>query len=1551
MRFVPARAVWPLVIVSALLLACVDPPRAAAQACPGDCNGNGAVVIGELIVGVNITLGTGLVDSCRAVDVNGNGVVAINELIAAVNAALNGCPLTATPTITPMEISTATATATQTATPTSTDTPTPTSTSTPTRTSTSTPTQTPTPTPTPPPPALAVVVNPDPVRPGDGLSIEIVASNPNPFDLLDVSIEMEVPNDVENFSPLLAGAASCVGGSVAACEPNDRLIWSIGTVRARQSVTVSVVPRIRSAAAAPADGTPIEVETTLLVGGQQRAHDLTSVLVAAAAPLELALREDADPVVPGAALTYTLAFGNRTANVLAPGAVLRMPLPAGTTFVAAGDGGMLDQGVVEWPLGTLAPGDGGARRLTVQVESGAALGDTISASAEITDINTPSDRTRAGTVTSVAAQSPLRLAIEVNPDPANPGDGLVVALTASNSGAAPLTEARVELLLPEGLDSFSPLLNAGGTCANSVFNASFCEPRERVVWELGTLAPGAQITVTTQPVVDDATASGSVLTFDAGAVEFTGERATAARTVVIESGTVLELALREDVDPVVAGATLTYTLAYGNHTANVLAPDAVLEMPLPPGTTFVAASDGGVLDQGVIEWSLGTLAPGDGGARQLTVVVSAEAEPGTTLGASAQITDTNTPFNRTRAAAVTSVAVQGRLRLAMEVNPDPANPGDGLVVALTASNSGAAPLTEARVELLLPEGLDSFSPLLNAGGTCANSVFNASFCESREQVVWELGTLAPGAQITVTTQPVVADTTASGSVLTFDARAGEFTGERVGAARTVVIESGTVLELALREDVDPVVAGATLTYTLAFGNQTSNVLATGAVLQMPLPPGTMFVAASDGGTLDQGVVEWNLGTLGPRNAGARQLTVQVSAEAVAGTTLSAAAQISDATAFNRTRAETVTSVAAQGPLRLALEVNPDPAPPGEGLAVQLTAANSAAVPLLDVSVELLLPEGLAAFSPLLNAGGTCANSVFNASFCEPRERVVWELGTLAPGAAITVTTQPVVADTTAAGSVLTFDAHAVESTGRRVAAARTVTSTGMLLDLALREDVDPVVAGAALTYTLAFGNGSINVPSPDALLQMPLPPGAVFVAASDGGMLVEGVVEWPLGPVAPGEGGARQLTVQVNAEAVQGATLSADARITSTFPLFSQTRASSVTSIAAQGPLRLAVEVNPDPANPGDGLGIQLTATNTAPVPLLDVSVELLLPEGLADFSPLLNDGGSCANSVFNASFCEPRERVVWALGTLAPGAGITVSTQPLVANTTLSGSVLTFDARAVDSTGLRVAAARTLVIESGTVLELALREDNDPVNPGGDLTYTLAFGNRTSNVVAMDATLRAPLPPGTVFVAASDGGTVENDVVEWALGALAPGSGGVRQLMVQAEAGAMAGEPIVAAAEIADAGAGTAANRTRAATVTRVAAGGPLQLDIETSPNPAPPAGSVEVDLTVANTAAVPLFDVEVVLILPDLIGPFSPVVNNGGTCPNSVFNASFCEGRERVVWQVGMLGPGAMVTLTTEPPIPNALAPGTVLTFDGRATATGGLFESAEAVVGVAP
>jgi len=64
----------------------------ADHVCGGDCNGDGAVTVNELITMMSITLGNANVSTCLAGDADGSGEITINEIIAAVdNALMNGC--------------------------------------------------------------------------------------------------------------------------------------------------------------------------------------------------------------------------------------------------------------------------------------------------------------------------------------------------------------------------------------------------------------------------------------------------------------------------------------------------------------------------------------------------------------------------------------------------------------------------------------------------------------------------------------------------------------------------------------------------------------------------------------------------------------------------------------------------------------------------------------------------------------------------------------------------------------------------------------------------------------------------------------------------------------------------------------------------------------------------------------------------------------------------------------------------------------------------------------------------------------------------------------------------------------------------------------------------------------------------------------------------------------------------------------------------------------------------------------------------------------------
>ncbi|MFQ5664852.1 MAG: hypothetical protein ACE5I7_00310 [Candidatus Binatia bacterium] len=82
----PSSTATPTAVATATLTS-----TPGAVTCVGDCDGDNAVTVNELVTGVNIALGRLPLDTCERFDRNSDGQVTIDELIAGVGAALKGC--------------------------------------------------------------------------------------------------------------------------------------------------------------------------------------------------------------------------------------------------------------------------------------------------------------------------------------------------------------------------------------------------------------------------------------------------------------------------------------------------------------------------------------------------------------------------------------------------------------------------------------------------------------------------------------------------------------------------------------------------------------------------------------------------------------------------------------------------------------------------------------------------------------------------------------------------------------------------------------------------------------------------------------------------------------------------------------------------------------------------------------------------------------------------------------------------------------------------------------------------------------------------------------------------------------------------------------------------------------------------------------------------------------------------------------------------------------------------------------------------------------------
>jgi len=1142
--------------------------------------------------------------------------------------------------------------------------------------------------------SLAIAVNPNPALPGEALDVQVTATNTGVTVLTSVQVDLVVPQHLDDFSVLAPRGApvTCIGTLTAStCAPGEIVRWSVGSLAPGDFAVLSIPPQV---IANPTDGSVITFVASVSASGLELASSQASVTVDSQRSLDLSLDDDRDPVAPGGSIVYRLILGNR-----GPGAsqdnVLRMPLPAGTSFVSASDGGNLGVGdVVEWQIGDLAAGASRAYEIVVTADGFGASGGEITAVATLE--NAAGENVESVVVTEVRDTAPLIVSMTLVPDPAEQSELVMGTVTVANQGGADLDNVTVEVTMPQGLANFF-LIDVSGAAAEcvGVFTAGTCSLGEALRWSVGTLSAGASVTLTMPPVLGPNVPPGTVISFEARARDGANRQAGARESVRVAGTRLLDLAVEDDLDPAAPGDEIRYTLSYGNVGAGI-AGAVTLSVPLPEGTALSAALDGGVLVGDSVEWSLGALTPGATGTRRLWLLASPSLVDGSVIGLTARIDDSS--GQRTRASDDTRIQTAVPLALAAELHPDPAKADETVVGVLTATNVGDAALAGVEVEVILPQEHGEFPLVETSGATAAClGTYTATTCAAGERLVWTVGDLAAGAGVTLSMPAKLAAGLTPGTIATFAARGRAAGGLNVAANESVRVESARSLELSLADgDGDPAIAGDEISYRLSLGNPTG-VLADAVALRLQLPDAVTLVSASDGGALDggaivEGSVVWDIGPLDPGATRTRECVVQLAGGLGGGDVLRAGAEIANSTGAS-TRATAATRIEDGVPLLLTMELGPDPAAPGETITGVLTATNVGPATLDQVEIEVLLPQQTADFYLIGTSGPTSqCRGPLTAGTCSAGERLVWTLGSLAAGQGVTMTMPPLAKAATPSGAVVTFEARGRAADGVNTAArASTRIESTRSLDLVLEDGMgDPAAPGSQLTYEIDFGNPT-GSSATNTVLRMPVPAGTTFVSASDGGVLdADGVVTWNLGTVIGATSGKRSLTVDVDPALDSGGILRAVARIDDNAG--SRAEAAADTRIEVDAPLTLTLGLAPDQAAPGAAITATLVVGNAGPGSLDGVEVEVVLPEEMANFSVAAPTGAPAACvGTFTASSCAPGERLVFTVGTLAPGADVVLTFPPKVAGGTPAGTMMVFEARARATGGANVAVRDTV--------------------------------------------------------------------------------------------------------------------------------------------------------------------------------------------------------------------------------------------------------------------
>ena len=505
---------------------------------------------------------------------------------------------------------------------------------------------------------------------------------------------------------------------------------------------------------AAAAGSVVSFDAEVLEDNVSQDTDSHSVVIEDIAPLRLAVDAQSNPVAPSSNLTFVLTFGNR-GDAAAIDSELVFTLPEGTAFASASGGGLPIDNTVVWDLETLGAGLGGRREVAVAIDADLTACTILNLEPATLsgEIRLLDEQARAKAATRVGTVPPLSLAIVPNPDGAVAGELLPTQLTVTNRSSELMTGTTIALHFPVGLDGlFDNAISDGGRCTSTDGFAILCISGEVLIWNLGNLAPGGGRTVSLPPV--SSASDGELIAFVARAFADGTATVWERRTIVADSGRSLTLAVDPLADPVAPGSALTYVLTFGNAGENA-ATRAELAFPLPAGTSFARASGAGLSVGNAVVWDLETLAAGQGGRREVTVTVDAgvaggsilEVAPATLSGEIGRVVE------QVRATTATRVEPNFTLALAIAPVPDVAKQGETLSTDLTVSNLSGASANDVTLNLLYPEHLAGLSNVqISNDGACTNAT---SECNSGETVIWDIGTLFPGEDATVSLPPVI----------------------------------------------------------------------------------------------------------------------------------------------------------------------------------------------------------------------------------------------------------------------------------------------------------------------------------------------------------------------------------------------------------------------------------------------------------------------------------------------------------------------------------------------------------------------------------------------------------------------------------------------------------------------------------------------------------------------------------------------------------------------------------------------------------------------------
>jgi len=576
-------------------------------------------------------------------------------------------------------------------------------------------------------------------------------------------------------------------------------------------------------------------------------------------------------------------------------------------------------------------------------------------------------------------------------EPAIAGGRVLYDLRISNVSQIPVANVQSTFRLPAGL-SFSASGDAQPDAAGCGLN---CAEGEEAVWNFGAMQPGESRSIELNPVLD-----GDL--FDeviSSSFTVTGDGLLASISVIqnvgVDSQPGSDLTISSNLLGVTPGEELELDIHVGNLDSSNLS-DVILKTTLPPGVSFVSASDGGILDTSSqeITWTISNFPVLQTLRRRVKVSIDMSSVSGLILPFLASVDTTGDSTSNMVAGYLVPVVDQA-IPLALEVSSvkNPIQQNSRLLTNITVSNKSLIPISDIQIVFRVPVGLS-----LSAGQDASPNLVNCGLnCSSNEEAFLSIPVLNPGEGIVLTLNASTDDTLPGGSLLllpfTLTASDVEQTLQSRFSAR---VDNQPRLQLVSTITSNPVAIGEEFLVNLDVGNISNTNLENGS-LKLEVPEGVSLISMEnqDGVQIDEnGDILWNGLAASVLSVNRFSTTFTVNSDAGSGmlSQFSAELQFPDTEQIDIESDVTLGVSQEVSPLTIEAGTIESSAQTGNRLQYQIALTNDGLIPLNNITVIYRVP-GSISFSASGDAMPNASNCGLN---CADGEEAVWAFDSLAP---------------------------------------------------------------------------------------------------------------------------------------------------------------------------------------------------------------------------------------------------------------------------------------------------------------------------------------------------------------------------------------------------------------------------------------------------------------------------------------------------------------------------------------------------------------------------